>query len=950
MSLQSPVSAAQNAESFRQMFAETIPLYGKGLLFLAAFLIIALLIVISKLNKDLGTTLKKLSTQDNKEDNSMAPEIEGYERVIEALLDAIFVLDYDFENSKLVKKTFVKVNKSACKFAEMTREELLEVDIETFCEGALLPDAETEEKILAGQEVLKESGLKIDTGRMVPVEISWHCFKADGLERLIIAIRDISPSKNVQKQLKSKENLLETTQALAKIGYFEHDLSTGEYFGSAETTKIFMGYSKEFHCMDSEEVRKMIYPADMEKFNSALKNAVKEKKDKYLNEFRIIAADGHLKQISSITCIDYDKKGNPVKTHGTVQDITQVHEMKKALKESEKLFRDLYNSLPDIVLLHQADNTGFIDVNDTAINELGFSADELVKSGWSIVAPASSIDILARFKKLIKAGGLDLLETDLQNKKGNNIPFEIISRVISYKGKPTILSVARDVTERKKNLAEIQNAHAVAEKAREAAEKANRAKSEFLANMSHEIRTPLNAVLGFSNLLEQKLNDSKLQAFANSINTAGNSLLIIINDILDLSKIEAGKLKISREPVGISKLCSEIFDIFELKAKEKELEFSVKTDPELPLLIETDEIRLRQIMINLVGNALKFTDKGSVEVWVKPLVKREDSVDLVIEVEDTGIGIDPRQKSLIFAPFSQYEKLNTRKYGGTGLGLAITSRLVNLLGGIIELESEPGKGSKFSVIFRGLKYSNEEFIYEDVKNINIDDIDFGEKFVLAVDDVANNRNYLLELLNSLQLKAELAENGQEALDKAIANKPDLILMDIRMPVMDGVEATERIREHYKESCPPVIAITASIQTDEAKQLNKVFDEIMYKPVEAQKLVEVFQQYFSSDVEEEIQPVVEDIKYSKEFNNPKELRKRLEEVVIPLIDQFEENFSADVAFNLSSELLAISKDFKEELFAEFAMKVQDAADNFDTILIDQIVLEIRSIIDKLKANV
>ena len=945
--LQSDAFAAENAEFAQKMFAEAIPLHIKGVLFCAIILIIALLFVIAKINKDLGRTLKRVTEQDTNKEDLRNTEIEGYEKIMEALLDAIFVIDYDFENSKPVNKNFIKVNKSACKFSEMSREELLEADVKTFCEGALLPDKETEEKIQAGQEVLKETGLKLDSGRAVSAEIVWHFFKADGIERVIVAIRDITPSKNVQKQLKSKESLLETTQALAKIGYFEHDLITDEYFGTSETIKIFLGYNKDSHCMSAEEVKNMIYPADLESFEASLKNAIKDKKTQYINEYRIMSADGKLKRVSSIFCIEYDKKGKAIKTHGTVQDITQAYEMKEALEESEKLFRVLYNALPDIVLLHNAENTGFIDVNDTALNVLGYEAQELIKSGWSIISPASSIDILAKFKKLVKAGGLDILELDLKTKKGSNIPFEIVSRVISYKGKPTILSVARDITERKKNLAEIQNAHAVAEKARDAAEKANRAKSEFLANMSHEIRTPLNAVLGFSNLLEQKLNDSKLQAFANSINTAGNSLLLIINDILDLSKIEAGKLKISCELVGISKLCSEIFDIFELKAKEKGLKFSVETDPALPLLIETDEIRLRQIMINLVGNALKFTDKGFVKVLVKALVKREDSVDLVVEVEDTGIGIEPKQKSLIFAPFRQYEKLNTRKYGGTGLGLAITSRLVNLLGGIIELDSAPEKGSKFSVIFRGLKYSNEEFLHDDVKNINIDEIDFGKKQVLAVDDVANNRNYLLELLSSINLETELAENGQEALDKAIVKKPDLILMDIRMPVMDGIESADRIRQHYKDSCPPIIAVTASIQTDEAKNLGKVFDEIMYKPVEANKLIELFQIYFQADINDKQPDIIEEINYSKEFNNPKELLKRLESIILPLIDKFEENFSADVAFDLSSEFLSISKEFNDELFAEFAMKFQDAADNFDTILIDQLILEIRSIIDKLK---
>jgi PAS domain S-box-containing protein len=367
--------------------------------------------------------------------------------------------------------------------------------------------------------------------------------------------------------------------------------------------------------------------------------------------------------------------------------------------------------------------------------------------------------------------------------------------------------------------------------AKEAAELANRAKSEFLANMSHEIRTPMNAILGFSELLRDRdSNHPKYRDYLEGIVVGGRNLLNLINDILDLSKIEAGKLDINFEAVNLFKLADEIRQIFQLKTQRKGLYFSMEIQDEMPEGLFLDEIRLRQVLFNLVGNAVKFTDGGFVKVIVKYEYISDTTIDLKIDVSDSGIGIPKDQQEIIFEPFRQREGQSARKYGGTGLGLTITRRLMEMMNGTIKLDSSEGSGSTFSIEIFDIKVAYLKETQQKIAEKKINDIKFNGETILIAEDIESNREILRGYFEGFDLNLVEAENGAIALRKIKESAPDLILMDMHMPEMDGFEATKFIKSDPAMKHIPVVALTASAMKSDEEEITKLVDGYIRKPV------------------------------------------------------------------------------------------------------------------------
>ncbi|MCP4147359.1 MAG: response regulator, partial [bacterium] len=319
--------------------------------------------------------------------------------------------------------------------------------------------------------------------------------------------------------------------------------------------------------------------------------------------------------------------------------------------------------------------------------------------------------------------------------------------------------------------------------AKEAAEAANKTKSKFLANMSHEIRTPMNAILGFTEILGNKVKNNQNKEYLNAINSSGKTLLKLINDILDLSKIEAGKVQLNLEAVDVATIFNDMKHIFGLEAEEKGLDFIIEVGKNIPGGLILDELRLRQIILNLLGNAVKFTSKGYIKLTVNIIYSREDFsyLDLVFSVNDTGEGIPPVQKEVIFEAFKQKSGQDQMKYGGTGLGLSISRRLIEMMGGEINVESQLGVGTTFMVTLKGVPIASVCGPTAENAPAFEEEIEFENASILIVDDVLTNRKLLKAFLDYPAFSLLEAENGIEALRVTETCRPNLVLMDMKMP-------------------------------------------------------------------------------------------------------------------------------------------------------------------------
>ncbi|MEJ2247305.1 MAG: ATP-binding protein, partial [Acidobacteriota bacterium] len=357
-------------------------------------------------------------------------------------------------------------------------------------------------------------------------------------------------------------------------------------------------------------------------------------------------------------------------------------------------------------------------------------------------------------------------------------------------------------------------------RAEKKAEEATKAKSEFLANMSHEIRTPMNAIIGMAHLALKTDLSAKQYDYLKKVDSSAKSLLGIINDILDFSKIEAGKLDMESVDFQLEDTLDNISTLVGMKTQEKGLELLFKTDPSVPAALVGDPLRLGQILINLSNNAVKFTDTGEIVVCTELVKKDEDQVTLKFSVQDTGIGMSAEQAAKLFQPFMQADSSTTRKYGGTGLGLTISKRLVEMMGGEIWVESEPGRGSTFSFT------ANFGLGKEKAKRRFKPSTDLRGMKVLVVDDNATSRNIFQEMLESFTFKVTLAasaEEGLSELEKASENEPfELVIMDWKMPGMDGIEASKLIKNNQSLSkIPPIILVTAYSREEVMQQAEEV---------------------------------------------------------------------------------------------------------------------------------
>lgn len=555
--------------------------------------------------------------------------------------------------------------------------------------------------------------------------------------------------------------------------------------------------------------------------------------------------------------------GDRIKEESRKKDLAR----EKALKAEEQYQAIFHNALEGI--FRATPEGRYIHANPALAEILGYdSPDDLLAELTDIrnrlFANPADLDRLLR--TLLKNGKVVGYETRFYRRDGSQIWVMINLRAVADgTGKITHMEgMLADITEKKLAEAELirhreQLELMVDERtkelktAKEAAEAATRAKSEFLANMSHEIRTPMNSILGFAEILEGIIGDDKQARYLSHIRASGKSLLRLIDDILDLSKVEAGKLELVYTPTNIRSLIKDMEYLFMMQINEKGLEFIVEIEPGLPDFLLLDETRMRQILLNLVGNAVKFTESGHIRVSAGSgkTMGGEGKIDFAFSVEDTGIGVPADDKELIFGAFEQKKGQDSAKYGGAGLGLAITRRLVEMMNGKISMDEVEGGGSRFSI-----RIANVESLPGPAgKNppINVDAIRFNGATVLVVDDNDFNRELIKGYLENHGCVFFEAKNGKEAVELALQHLPDVILMDMKMPLMDGFEASRIINSQEEAKHIPIIAVSAKVMKKDRKKINALCSGLLTKPIGKSELVSALSGFLEHTVREAAPP-------------------------------------------------------------------------------------------------
>jgi len=572
-----------------------------------------------------------------------------------------------------------------------------------------------------------------------------------------------------------------------------------------------------------------------------------------------------------------------------------------------------------------------IACNEAAAETLGKSVDDILKENFYDLELWKTAKLVESARTCLREKQPQRQEIHIFRPDGKEVWLDYNFATFNYH-EPHLLVLIHDITEYRLTEIELQQTKL-------AAIHANQAKSEFLANMSHEIRTPMNAILGFSSILNNLITDTTQHYYLDAIERSGKTLLQLINDILDLSKIEAGKFTLQYAPVSLRAVLNDVGIIFSQKASDKSIVFSEEIDEKLPDSLLLDEIRLRQILLNLVGNALKFTEDGFVKVIVSVNFNAPaGKINLIIKVCDTGIGIPKEQHEKIFAAFTQQDHQNTA-FGGTGLGLTICKRLLELMHGTISVKSETGKGSCFTLTLNNIEImdTSPQIVNPPMTPLQAKAFYFQPAQILLVDDMALNRQLIKSYLEQFsELTLIEAETGEQALSLVMQQAFDLILMDRRLPDEDGDSVCKKIKRLPHCANIPIIMITASVLRSLEKQ--PIFYELqLNKPVNKNDLLVAMQLFLPVDECAAIIPpslneetrvnVIENVMNSEEKQALVELLTfRYSDTIKQL--SLSGTFEIDVFIDIAEQLLVLAEKTHCSLLAEWANTLKSQATLFD----------------------
>ena len=725
-------------------------------------------------------------------------------------------------------------------------------------------------------------------------------------------------------------------KAFEKIGdnVWEHDFTTGKtYFSKSESH--LLGYTFDDFTDNAElwwkrthvDDRAMLQDNDAKYRRGAI--------DHHVLEYRIIHKDGSVRWVMDRgVVIELQSNNTPLKIIGTHTDITERKQAEELLKREEQKYRSIIANM-NLGLLEVDTDENVIFTNQSFCDMSGYDYDELIgKRASHIYVKEENIELIESKNEARKRGSLDAYEIAVKNKRGQ-LRWWLISGAPRYNDAGELvgsIGIHLDITDQKQLETDLIEA-------REQAEGSTRSKEIFLANMSHEIRTPMNAILGMTYQLTKTKLDSKQHFYLDTINSASENLLVIINDILDISKIEAGKLNLERIGFEPATVVNHAIKVMMHRAEEKGLSITNSLcDKILSPVLMGDPYRLNQVLLNLISNAIKFTEKGSVDISCRVLKDAVGAQIVLVQVKDTGIGMDDTFVKNLFQKFSQEDASVTRQYGGTGLGMSICKDLLNLMGGEITVESKKGTGTTVSFKVEFAKGSMSDLPSKKTFSVNKDML--ANKKILVVDDNNMNRLVAKTILHNYGAITTEAVNGKEAVEILQQHEIDLVLMDIQMPVMGGIEATQIIRKDISQLLP-IIALTANaIKGDNQKYIDAGMNAYLSKPFKEEELLQIVSMWLQGE------GVFTEKKNHTEITMPGKLydlsairtiSRGNEIFVIKMVNMFMEQIPLQAA---ELETYYHHSDYKS--MSAMAHKIKPVVDNMNIISLKEPIREIEKI--------
>ncbi len=643
--------------------------------------------------------------------------------------------------------------------------------------------------------------------------------------RMVGIVQDITERKQAEDALRESEEHLRMALDGASMVTWDWDLLADRVEWSGQPHKLY-GIAPGEAPANSESLLDLVHPEDRDALRQVVVRAFNEGTE-YAGEYRVIWPDGNIRWLSARGEIFRDPEGRPLRTVGVVQDITERKRAEDALRASEEKYRDLVEDLQEII--YEVDDKGRITYISPAIETFsGYHPSEVIgRSFAEFVYPDDLPHTLESFQKNLM-GNNEPNEFRVATRSGEIRWVQSSSKGVFADGRTMgVHGVIMDITERKRAEEELH-------RAKEAAEAASRAKSEFLANMSHEIRTPMNGLMGMLDLTLRTEMTARQKEFLHMARSSADSLLRLLNDILDFSRIEARKLELETTAFRLRSSLDEAMNSLSVQAHAKGLEKILDIDPDVPDALIGDIGRLNQVIGNLVSNAIKFTDRGEVAIRVETRSQDEDQVCLEVSVSDTGIGISDDKKKIIFDAFTQADSSTTRQYGGTGLGLAISSHLVEMMRGVIWVKSEEGRGSAFyfTACFGLQKEIAAAVEPENLKGVR----------ALVVDDNETNRRLLVAMLEDWGLRATAVADGTAALEQMrlvteTAAAFQLVILDSRMPGIEGLETARQMKENKLLDGATILMLLSADQPAQIEQCREIGIEIrLRKPVSRERLM------------------------------------------------------------------------------------------------------------------